>query len=99
MKDDKGGSVPLGVSGGFKGTYGDGLRSSEKQMTDESPDNMAVVIMPDKIDKDAHYQVILHFHGWGFRQWEEGRDPWTAHDPYAGYLVASGRTASKKGTV
>jgi hypothetical protein len=60
---------------------------------------MAVVIMPDTIDEKANYQVILHFHGWGFRQWEEGKDPYAVHDPYAGYLVASGKTASKKGTV
>jgi len=97
MKGDKG-PVKLGVSGGFQDAYTPG-RSSEKQMTDESPDNMAVVIMPKTIDPKAHYQVILHFHGWGFRQWKEGTDPYDARDPYAGYTVASGRTASKKGTV
>ena len=84
--------LKFGVSGGFQNEYGK-RTSAEKQMTDESPDNMAVVIMPDKLDADRPVQVVLHFHGWGFRQ-EKG-----VKDPYAGYLVASGRTASKKGDV
>jgi len=84
--------LKFGVSGGFQKDY-NGRSSAEKQMTDESPDHMAVVIMPDKLDPDRPVQVVLHFHGWGFRQ-EKG-----VKDPYAGYLVASGRTASKKGDV
>jgi len=84
--------LKYGVSGGFQKEYGR-RTSAEKRMTDESPDHMAVVIMPDKLDPDRPVQVALHFHGWGFRQ-EKG-----VKDPYAGYLVASGRTASKKGDV
>src|SRR5262249_6515686 len=84
--------LKFGVSGGCQKEYGK-RTSAEKQMTDESPDHMAVVIMPDKLDPDRPVQVVLHFHGWGFRQ-EKG-----VKDPYAGYLVASGRTASKKGDV
>ena len=78
--------------GGFRADYG-GRTSSEQQMTKESPDHMAVVIMPDTLDAKRPVQVVLHFHGWGFRQ-EKG-----IKDPFAGYLVASGNTASKKGTV
>jgi hypothetical protein len=84
--------LTFGVSGGFQKEYGK-RTSAEQQMTDESPDHMAVVIMPDTLDPDRPVQVVLHFHGWGFRQ-EKG-----VKDPYAGYLVASGRTASKKGDV
>lgn len=84
--------LKFGVSGGFQKSYG-GRTSAEKQMTDESPDHTAVVIMPDKLDPDRPVQVVLHFHGWGFRQEK------AVKDPYAGYLVASGNTASKKGDV
>src|ERR1041385_7245294 len=43
---------------------------------------MAVVLVPDQLDLDQPIQVILHFHGWGFRK----------GDPYAGYLVARGKS-------
>jgi hypothetical protein len=45
---------------------------------------MAVVLLPDKLDPDKPVQVILHFHGWGFR----------AGDPFAGYLVKPGGKSS-----
>jgi hypothetical protein len=85
----------LGVTGGFRDKYGKrDTPSFEKKMTKEaSPAQMAVVIMPDKVDKDRPLQVIVQFHGFGFRQSDD------AHDPYAGYLVASGKTGMKKGTV
>ena len=41
---------------------------------------MAVVLVPDKLEPDKPVQVILHFHGWGFRK----------GDPFAGYLVRPG---------
>jgi len=84
--------LKFGVAGGFQASYGS-RASAEKRMTKESPDHMAVVIMPDTLDAKRPVQVVLHFHGWGFRQ-EKG-----AKDPYAGYLVASGNTASKQGSV
>ena len=43
---------------------------------------MAVVLVPDKLEPDKPVQVILHFHGWGFRK----------DDPFAGYLVAPSGT-------
>ena len=60
-------------------------------MTKESPKNTAVVIMPDALDPERKTQVVLHFHGWGFRD----------IDPYAGYAVATGQRAGQgaKGTV
>jgi hypothetical protein len=42
---------------------------------------MAVLLVPDKLDPDKPVQVILHFHGWGFRK---------NIDPFAGYLVRPG---------
>jgi hypothetical protein len=88
-------STRLGVAGGFQDSYGKSdTPSSETKMTnEESPAHMAVVIMPDKVDPARPIQVVLQFHGFGFRQTPH------AHDPYAGYLVASGQTASAKGTV
>lgn len=76
--------LKFGVTGGFQKSYWSNfykkdLSSEESQMTKESPDNMAVVIMPDKLDKRP-VQIILHFAGWGFRD----------GDPFAGYLVARG---------
>jgi hypothetical protein len=46
--------LTYGLTGGFKGTYTSrnypkGIASEESSMTTESPDNMAVVIMPDKM--------------------------------------------------
>ena len=86
--------LKYGVTGGFQSkytskswdkateTWKEKVRSSaEAKMTKESPDNMAVVVMPDTLDNDRPVQVVLHFHGWGFRG---------GTDPYAGYLVASG---------
>ena len=47
--------------------------------------------MPDALDPERKTQVVLHFHGWGFRD----------IDPYAGYAVATGQRAGQgaKGTV
>jgi hypothetical protein len=82
--------LKFGVKGGFAGsytskTYPKGLDSEEGKMTKETPDNMAVVIMPDKLDKRP-VQVILHFAGWGFRD----------IDPFAGYTVARGGKRGKR---
>jgi hypothetical protein len=54
--------------------------SDERNKTKESPKHMAVVLLPDKLEPDNPVQVILHFHGWGFRK----------GDPFAGYLVDPG---------
>lgn len=75
--------LSFGVTSGFATDYG-GRASDELNKTRESPNRMAVVVVPDKLDPNQHVQIILHFHGWGFR-WDE-----TAHDPYAGYLVSKG---------
>jgi hypothetical protein len=56
--------------------------SDERNKTKESPRHTAVVLVPDKLDPDKPVQVILHFHGWGFRK----------GDPFAGYLVGPGGT-------
>jgi hypothetical protein len=61
--------------------YGDDV-SDERNKTKESPSHMAVVLVPDKLEPDKPVQVILHFHGWGFR----------TGDPFAGYLVAPSGT-------
>ncbi|PYG01881.1 D-alanyl-D-alanine carboxypeptidase [Georgenia satyanarayanai] len=90
-------TVPgFGVTGGFKAEYthrrkdpktGEMLEvrtpSAERRMTEQSPDNTAVVVMPDVLDKNRPVQVVLHFHGFGFRG---------GTDPHAGYAVASGRS-------
>ncbi|WP_152190253.1 M15 family metallopeptidase [Georgenia satyanarayanai] len=90
-------TVPgFGISGGFKAEYTHRKKdpttgelvevrtpSAERRMTEQSPDNMAVVVMPDVLDKDRPVQVVLHFHGFGFRG---------GTDPHAGYTVASGRS-------
>jgi hypothetical protein len=52
--------------------------SDERNKTKESPSHMAVVLVPDKLEPDKPVQVILHFHGWGFR----------TGDPFAGYLTS-----------
>ncbi len=84
--------LKFGVEGGHRGSYvngkGDDVASAEKTMTKESPNNTAVVIMPDKLEPDRPIQVILHFHGWGFRD----------IDPYAGYGVATGQAAGQGAT-
>jgi hypothetical protein len=67
----------------------DGLSSDEANKTKESPSHMAVVLVPDTLEPDKPVQVVLHFHGWGFRSF----------DPYAGYLVATSGTNSPAGTV
>lgn len=82
--------LTYGVKGGFAGNYGK-RTSAESAMTKQSPDNTAVVIMPDQVDVTRPLQVVLHFHGWGFRS---GSD---AQDPYAGYTVASGGPTSSQG--
>jgi hypothetical protein len=84
-----------GVAGGHQAKYkswrGTMVPSFEKRMTKESPNNAAVVIMPDLLDANRPTQVVLHFHGWGFR----------AGDPFAGYAVATGELGGqgKKGQV
>jgi hypothetical protein len=45
--------------------------------------------MPDELDPKKPVQVILHFHGWGFRE----------DDPFAGYLVKPGGRSNPSGTV
>ena len=83
--------LKYGVKGGHQAGYvnwrGKTVPSSEKKMTKESPDNTAVVIMPDALDPKRPTQVILHFHGWGFRDF----------DPYAGYAVATGKPSGAQG--
>jgi hypothetical protein len=66
--------------------------SHERDKTKESASHMAVVFVPDalakldQVDKlDKPVQVLLHFHGWGFR----------GGDPYAGYRIGK----DKGGTV
>ena len=82
--------LKYGVKGGFAGSYGK-RTGAEATMTKQSPDNTAVVIMPDKVDSARPVQVVLHFHGWGFRS---GSD---AQDPYAGYTVATGGPTPSQG--
>ncbi len=82
--------LTYGVTGGFAGSYGK-RTSAEATMTKQSPDNTAVVIMPEQVAADRPVQVVLHFHGWGFRS---GSD---AQDPYAGYTVATGGPTSSQG--
>ena len=85
---DKTGITRLEVRGlkygvdAFREKYGDDPDdvSDERNKTQESPKHMAVVLMPDKLEPDNPVQVILHFHGWGFRK----------GDPFAGYLVDPG---------
>jgi hypothetical protein len=72
----------------FQASYPKG-KSDEKNKTTESPSHMAVVLVPDKLDPDKPVQVILHFHGWGFR----------TGDPYAGYLIAKQGSSAPGGTV
>jgi hypothetical protein len=72
----------------FQGTYGDDA-SKEREKTKESPSHMAVVLVPGTLDPAKPVQVILHFHGWGFR----------GVDPYAGYLVAAKGSSAPEGTV
>lgn len=72
----------------FQASYPKG-KSDEKNKTAESPSHMAVVLAPDKLDLDQDVQVILHFHGWGFRR----------GDPYAGYLVAKKGGSMPEGSV
>jgi hypothetical protein len=70
-------------TGEFQEKYS-GEKSDEANKTAESPKRMAVVLVPDTLDPTQPVQVVVHFHGWGFRFDEN------AHDPYAGYLVAKG---------
>jgi hypothetical protein len=76
---------------GFASKYGDKPKDvgHEREKTKESPSHMAVVLMPDKLDLTQPVQVVLHFHGWVFRN----------VDPYAGYLVAGKGGGVKEGTV
>ncbi|WP_163568098.1 M15 family metallopeptidase [Fodinicola feengrottensis] len=61
-------------------------QSTERTKTHEDVDHMAVAIFPSSLGKEP-VQVVLHFHGYGFR----------GGDPYAGYTVSA--EAGKKGTV
>lgn len=70
-------------TGEFQDSY-DGETSDEANKTAESPRRMAVVLVPDTLDPTQPVQIVVHFHGWGFRFDKN------AHDPYAGYLVAKG---------
>jgi hypothetical protein len=72
----------------FQASYPKG-KSDEKNKTAESPSHVAVVLVPDTLDPDKPVQVILHFHGWGFR----------SGDPYAGYLTAKQGSSAPGGTV
>jgi hypothetical protein len=72
----------------FQKSYGDDA-SDEANKTKESPSHMAVVLVPDKLEPDRPVQVILHFHGWGFRK----------GDPYAGYLIAAKGSSAPADTV
>jgi hypothetical protein len=74
-------------TGEFQESYGSDknpVKSDEANKTAESPKHMAVVLVPDTLDPGKPVQIVVHFHGWGFRFDEN------AHDPYAGYLVAKG---------
>jgi hypothetical protein len=62
-------------------------KSSERDKTEENVEHMAVVIFPDRPLAEVPVQVVLHFHGWGFR----------GGDPYAGYTVSADK--KKLGTV
>jgi len=79
--------LTFGVDG-FEKDYG-GLPSDERSKTRESPSHMAVVLVSDTLDLDKPVEVILHFHGWGFRK----------GDPYAGYLIAARGGSAPGGTV
>jgi hypothetical protein len=70
-------------TGEFQESYG-GEKSYEANKTAESPKRMAVVLVPKTLDPTRPVQIVVHFHGWGFRFDDN------AHDPYAGYLVAKG---------
>ncbi len=70
-------------TGEFQDSYS-GEKSDEANKTAESPKQMAVVLVPDTLDPTQPVQIVVHFHGWGFRFDDN------AHDPYAGYLVAKG---------
>jgi hypothetical protein len=84
--------LKYGLKSGFQSSYttkrGRSV-SDEANKTKESPDHMAVVVLPDKVPAGRSVQVILHFHGFGFR----------GGDPYAGYMVAAGDKNVGKGTV
>ena len=75
----------------FESRYGGQPKdvSDERNKTRESPGHMAVVLVPDTLDLEKPVQVLLHFHGWGFRSF----------DPYAGYLVAAKGSSAPGGTV
>jgi hypothetical protein len=80
-------------TGDFQDSYG-GEKSDETNKTAESPKRMAVVLVPDTLDPKLPVQVVVHFHGWGFRFDKN------AHDPFAGYLIAKGgRGRPAPGTV
>jgi hypothetical protein len=84
--------LTMGLSSGFQTRYKSkrgSLASDEANKTAEDPQHMAVVVMPDQIPEGTPLQVILQFHGFGFR----------GGDPYAGYLVAKGDSNVAAGSV
>ncbi len=89
--------LTMGLSKGFDARYTytkkDGTKvtnkSYEADKTAESPEHMAVVVMPDHVPDGAALQVILHFHGLGYR----------SGDPYAGYMAAKGDANVAAGSV
>ena len=54
---------------GFAARYGPGPKdvSSERNKTKESPSHRALVLLPDMLDPTQPVQIVVHFHGWGFR--------------------------------
>lgn len=76
--------LKYGLKGGWQGKYGDGKddKSFEAEKTAQKPEHSAVVIFPEKLG-GGPVQVILHFHGYGFRN----------GDPYAGFATSkAGKT-------
>ena len=76
--------LKYGLKGGWQGKYGDEKKdeSFEAKKTGQTPKHSAVVIFPEKLGAGP-VQVILHFHGYGFRN----------HDPYAGFATSkAGKT-------
>jgi hypothetical protein len=79
--------LKYGLKDGFATSYTSATHktydSAEAAMTKEEPQHMAVVVMPAAPVGEGPVQVVLHFHGWGFRGGKRG-------DPFAGYTVAAG---------
>ena len=78
--------LKYGLKGGYQSKYGDKESFEQEKTSDQHPEHSAVVIVPDRKLGAGPVQVILHFHGFGFR----------GGDPYAGYAVSSGGGGSNK---